>query len=75
MNNNKDKKGDFFSRSIRATFTMSSGLPEDMVYKPSRDVADENMPAFLRNQVNGKQKRDPAWTDGWHNGFPPGAGA
>lgn len=73
--NNNEKRGDFFSRSIHSTFTMACGLTEDLVYKPARDVADENMPAFLRNQINGKQKKDPAWAEGWHNGFPPGAGA
>lgn len=72
MSNNNEKTGDFFSRSLRSTFTTMSGVPE---YQRPQELHDENMPAFLRNQLNGKQKKDKAWKDGWHNGFPPGAGA
>lgn len=69
--NNKEQ-GDFFNSSIRSTFTTMSGLPE---YQRPQELHDDSMPAFLRNQLNGKQMKDKAWKDGWHNGFPPGAGA
>ena len=74
MNDDNNNKIDFFSRSIQAAFSMAAFQPEGLRYTPPENVADENVPAFLRDQINRKKPSDP-WGQGWHNGFPPGAGA
>jgi hypothetical protein len=73
MSNNK-KENDFFSRSINAAFTLAAIQPEGMHYTPPEKTVGDEVPAFLRDQMNRKKKNDP-WGNGWHGGFPPGAAA
>jgi hypothetical protein len=72
---NKNRNNDFFTQSIGQNFRRVAGFqPEELTYAPPARDHGEEMPAFLRDQLNGKQKRDP-WGKGWHGGFPPKTGA
>jgi hypothetical protein len=73
---NNDNISDFFDRTITAAFVMASSVkpPKDLRYEAPREPVDETIPAFIRNGVSRKNKNDP-WGQGWHGGFPPGAGA
>jgi hypothetical protein len=71
-NNEQNEVRDFFSRSINAAFSVAAYQMEGghQYRRPAQDkMSDE-----ARELLGMKKKRDP-WGEGWHNGFPPGAGA
>jgi hypothetical protein len=70
MSNDNYKKNEFFSRSINAAFSLAAFQPDGMQYTPPANVADDSVPAFLRDQMNRKKRNDP-WGQNWHGGFPP----
>lgn len=71
--NNNDQNNDF-NRSIMNAFRVAGFQPEDLRYEPPAKNHTEEMPAFIRDQLNGTQKKDP-WGKGWHGGFPPSTSA
>jgi hypothetical protein len=73
MDNEYDRN-EFFSRSIAAAFRVAGFQSEDLSYEPPKAKHGQEMPGFLRDQLNGTRRKDP-WGQGWHNGFPPPSGA
>ncbi len=73
MNNNENEVSDFFSRSINAAFGIAAYKMEGghQYRRPAQEI-DEKLSPEARELLG--KKRNP-WKEGWHNGFPPGAGA